>query len=398
MVLCNIAVQCLQVEEKIVVKTIVYFLGGIVVIVAGLFAAVAFLVNPNDYKEDIISLVKDQTGRELTIKQDMALTFFPWIGVKLGGVELSNATGFGSAPFVGVELLNVRVKLMPLFGKRLEADSISVKGLHLNLAKNAAGISNWDDLTTANAEKAPVETTTTEGDDSSSNHPPAVALAIGGLEIENAALNWRDDVAGVTYNVKDVNLSTGKLSPGEPFDIKLDFGLNSSEPPMTAKIAFSGQATLDLVAQIYQFSSGTLKINAQGEAVPEGKTELTLNFDATADLGNETMSVKGLKLSALGINATGNISGTSIVSNPRFKTKLSLSEFDLKELLAKVAGQNIETRDPKAMQKFSAQVTVLAGLNEAKITNLRTHLDDTTLRGTASMSNFQNQQFVLIWH
>ena len=371
-------------------KVIVYFIVWSTIFVAGLFLAVALLVDPNDYKDDLIRLVKDQTGRDLQIKQDMALSFFPWIGVELGGLELSNAKDFGGGSFAGVAEVRVRVKLMPLFKKQLEADSISVKGLRLNLAKNATGKTNWADLLSAKVEQPPADTPSRDHvGTSASSTPAAVALAVSGLKIENAALSWRDDVANVAYTIENINLSTGNLAFGKAFDVTLGFGLSSNEPSLTANVQLSGQANLDLAGQLYRFSSAVLNVDAQGKAVPEGRTKLTLNFDAMADLGKETLSIEGLKLASMGVDASGKIYGTSIVTKPSFNADLSLSEFDLGALLAKVTGQNIATSDPNVLKRFSAKVSVTAGLDAAKVTSLEAHLDESMLQGLVSVANFQ---------
>jgi len=125
-----------------------------------LIAIIGFAVmfNPNDYKDDIIKVVKEKTGRNLSIPGDISLSLFPWIGIDLGAIEISNAKGFGKKPFAKMEHLQVRAKLWPLLKQQLEADTIVIEGLKLNLAKNKQGISNWDDLnktTTTKANAAP---------------------------------------------------------------------------------------------------------------------------------------------------------------------------------------------------------------------------------------------------
>ena len=48
-----------------------------VVVMAALAAYLAFLFDPNDYRERLTELVKTQTGRTLAIKGDIGLSFFP---------------------------------------------------------------------------------------------------------------------------------------------------------------------------------------------------------------------------------------------------------------------------------------------------------------------------------
>ncbi|MEQ1658026.1 MAG: AsmA family protein, partial [Hylemonella sp.] len=70
-------------------KVILIALAALVVL---LVAAVAFIVatfNPNDHKPELIKLVKEQTGRTLSIPGEIRLTLFPRIGADLGQISLS---------------------------------------------------------------------------------------------------------------------------------------------------------------------------------------------------------------------------------------------------------------------------------------------------------------------
>ena len=120
-------------------KKIIKIIAGIVIVaivlVGGLIAFVAMTFDPNDYKQEIVDEVKEQTGRDLKIDGDIGLTFFPWLGVTTGAVELSNAAGFSPDVFARTESVSVRVKLMPLLSSSVEMDTVSVQGLTLNLAQ-----------------------------------------------------------------------------------------------------------------------------------------------------------------------------------------------------------------------------------------------------------------------
>ena len=121
-------------------------LGLLGVIIIG--GAIIALVNldPNDYKDKIASEVKAETGRDLRIDGNIGLTFYPWLGLDVEGVSLSNAKGFGEAPFLQTKTIKVRAKLMPLLRKELEMDTMVLHGATINLAKNAEGVTNWDDM------------------------------------------------------------------------------------------------------------------------------------------------------------------------------------------------------------------------------------------------------------
>ena len=101
---------------KLILTLVILFLIAIV--------GVAVFFDPNEYKDEITQVVKEKTGRQLSIPGDISLSFFPWIGIDLGKVNISNAKGFGKQPFAEMEHLQVRAKLLALFRLKLEADTI----------------------------------------------------------------------------------------------------------------------------------------------------------------------------------------------------------------------------------------------------------------------------------
>ena len=70
-------------------KWIALGLGALVLIGVAVVAYLAATFDPDDYKPRIVALVKQQTGRTLTLDGKIGLTFFPRIGAALSKVTLS---------------------------------------------------------------------------------------------------------------------------------------------------------------------------------------------------------------------------------------------------------------------------------------------------------------------
>ncbi|HHA18646.1 MAG TPA: AsmA family protein, partial [Methylophaga sp.] len=99
----------------------------VIIVIAGLIA-LPFIVDPNDYKQEISDQVEKATGRTLTLDGDIGLSVFPWIALEMGPLSLSNAKGFKAEHFAKVEAAEIRIKLMPLLQKQLEMDTIVLDG------------------------------------------------------------------------------------------------------------------------------------------------------------------------------------------------------------------------------------------------------------------------------
>ena len=130
---------------KIIRYLVIALVVLVIVFVAGAVILVA-TVDPNDYKEEIVAKVKDVTGRDLKLEGDIGFSFFPKLGVKLGQAEFGNAAGFGKEPFAKVQKVGVSVDLLSLLKFKVQADTIELEGLRVNLQKNKNGKTNWDDL------------------------------------------------------------------------------------------------------------------------------------------------------------------------------------------------------------------------------------------------------------
>ena len=154
-------------------KITLYTLGAAVLLITLTLVGILLFVDPNDYKDDITTAVRDATGRELTIDGNLELSVFPWLGLSLGRTRLGNAPGFGDQPMAQVEAVDIKVKLLPLLKSQLEMKTVLLRGLQLNLARKADGRSNWDDLTGQPAEVT--ETPSEKAPPADESGPPPLA-------------------------------------------------------------------------------------------------------------------------------------------------------------------------------------------------------------------------------
>ena len=137
-------------------KVLLITLGVLLLALAGLVTAAIVFFDANALRERITVAVKKETGRELLLG-DIQLGFFPWIKAEISGISLSNAPGFGPQPMLTAESLTLGVKLLPLLRDRqVQASTLRLAGVNVQLAVNAEGISNWADLST------PAETPATD--------------------------------------------------------------------------------------------------------------------------------------------------------------------------------------------------------------------------------------------
>jgi AsmA protein len=380
-------------------KVLKYSLIGAGYLALGFVAAIVvilLLVDPNDYKAEIAQTVHEKTGRTLTFDGDLSLSVFPWIGLETGKLSLSNAPGFGAAPFAAINRAKIKVRLLPLLKKEVDVGMLELDGLLLNLARNKQGEANWDDLASAGAAAEASSETPDSPDASSGGATTLAGLAVGGVEIKDAQIGWSDLQSGKSYSIRDLDASTGAIALGKPFDFKLAIQLESAEPAVNASVDVSGQATIELSNQRYHAKGLKIAVQAKGDAVPGGSANAGLEADVLADLKTQTATVQHLALTAYNVKATGDVRAASILDKPTAKIDIKVAPFDAKKLL-KSLGAAVETSDPQALGKVGLQMTVDYDPASVFARNITVILDDATAEGMLKVSNFKAPAFRTKW-
>ena len=330
---------------KKTLKILAILLGSLIALFIILAVTLTLVFDPNDYKGQISAAVKEKTGRELRIEGKLSWSFFPWIGIETGRMEFANAPGFGKEPFARIDGAGARVELLPLLRKQISIGTIFLNGMKLNLARNAAGKTNWDDLTTpAKTEKA-------------AGKPPAGKEAgIGGLninvkkiEIRQADVTWNDQTSGAHYAVHNLDLTSGNILGGKPADLHLSFDLESGQPPVRARVDLKSRMSVDLSAQKLDVASLTVSL---------GDLSLLTNFQ-----------------------------GTHILDAPAFRGALEIPSFSPRALMDKL-GVKYETTDKNALDKLSVKTKFDATTDSVELKDLAINLDESRLTGSLAVRHF----------
>ncbi|MDH5785054.1 MAG: AsmA family protein [Chromatiales bacterium] len=361
---------------------------ALVVLIIVVLMAATLLIDPNDYRDTIATKVKEQTGRELTI-ESIKLTRFPWLGLELGAIGLGNAKGFGTEPMARIAGAEARVKLLPLFKLQTEIDTVTLRGLELNLKRRADGVSNWDDLARGESSNKEEKTEqSTETGDPQQVEQILRALAIGGIIVEDANVSWDDRQNKQSFSLKQFNFTSGEIRIAEAIPLKLSANLASTAPSVSGSVQFSGSVTADPLSQQYRLDGLSLAADAKGEVLPGGTLQARVAGSVAVDLKEQSLKVDALTLSALGMEVTLNAGGGQIIDKPAFSGDLAIKEFVPRQLLADLGITLPEMADPSAMGKANLTTRFKAGLDNVSLSGLKLQLDDTTFGGDASVSKF----------
>jgi len=391
-------------------KKLFIVLAIIVAIPVLLFAVAAVVLatlDLNDYKSEIAQIVKDQTGRTLTVNGSLKKSFIPWLGVSVSNVALSNAKGFGDQPFVAVKQVEVKIDTLSLFRLQPAIDKIRLHGLNLQLAKNASGKTNWDDLTAAKAGSKPAPAAPpAEKEPSAQKESPAqkksskgkqpdtvskllAGLSVNGIEVKNAQLVWDDRQAHAHYEVRKLDLDVGEIALNKPLSLVLSVELESQNPPLKGTIELSSpRVEWDINQQRYAVLPLDLNVTARGEFLDGQPVQLAMVSNINTDLTKQRLSVNLQKLQAMGISLSGSADVEQLLSSPNFTATLNLASFNPRDVLNTLQIKLPPMADKNALTRLGVQTEVKGNLQQVEIPSLQVKLDDTTLQTKASLKNF----------
>jgi len=364
---------------------------------------IALFVDPNDYKPEISQLVENNIGRTLTINGDINLSVFPWLGISLGELQLSNSklVGFSKTAFAKIKSADVRIKLMPLFSKKLEVDKIVLAGLNLNLEKNKQGISNWQDLikktqenAKPNSNKPNTKKTKADSGDKDINSE-LILPAIAGIELVDANVNWRDKQLDQHYQLKDLNFTTGVIADKTPTSISIRFSVDSKQPKLSATTELSAQLEFNIKEKSISLTNLDITQDLDQKIQAPDKINLVISADSIkANLTTQTASLTNLTLSTLDIELAISLTAKNILGDLSSTGTLSTNQINPKKLLSKLQIALPKMSDNEVLQKaklkfnFAANLNDNPDLNKIDLTKLTVAFDDSKLTGTVSVANF----------
>ena len=361
-------------------KVLGWLVGMLVILIVAAIILVPMFVDVNAHKPRIVQEVKKATGRDLVIAGDIGLSVFPRFALDLNGLSLSNAPGFEAENFAAVKRAQIRVDVLPLlFKQTLQADTVEIEGLTLNLAKSKQGVTNWDDM--LGKGQAGGSQDLPSGEEAGDRADGMMAFSIGGIAIKDARVVWDDQSTGERYEVANLNLETGEIAPRQTVDISFSMGLESQKPRLTGKLGLTGSLRVDDEQSIVALSDLLLKIQVAGEGLPEAGVSGQLQTDLRYDQANDVLDVKGFEIVSGNLALNGNLEGRALTSKPELSGQLRLAKFSPREWLQEFSLPVPETADPKVLEALDFTSSFTATADHVELQAMQLKLDQTTLKG-----------------
>lgn len=338
----------------------------VVLVIATLVGIAIFLLtfDPNAYKAKLERLVYSRYHRTLAIKGPLELSLFPRIGLSVHGVSLSDVNSDDT--FASIDSARFAVAIWPLISNRLVVDHVAVSGFKAWIARDKHRRFNFDDLLGSRPPYAAGQSSTKTG---AVAHATPIALAggaarqlvslptaiadrhaartdfqidIAGLDLKGGEIHYFDAVTGTSARVQHLDVNTGRVTFGQPFDVALKGKLIGDYP--VAKADIQGQAVVTFNPEARTYSAQKLNLQLKGLLGSLDAKSATLQgnlaYDAYSrllDVSNIELSVQGgVHPSKLGVPQIKNLDVRLAV--PRLRVDRSRSEFQVQKLTLRAKG------------------------------------------------------------
>ena len=341
-----------------------------------MLVAVGMLFDPNDYKDDITAAVARATGPAAHARRRPLARVVPDVRIAVGSASLSNAQGFGPEPMAKIGSAELRLALLPLLSGKVQIGQARLTGLELNLARDARGRNNWQDLGGQSAGAAPAPASDAGGGSS-------IDLGIDSIEIADARVTWNDASTGSRWELTSFALDADDFGLGKKFPLDMRFALAGAD--VAVKVDASMQATLALAANEYRLEQLDVKVSGSGAGWPGGQGDATLKVDSlAANLAKETLELGGLTLNFLGITMAGSLSGQKLMSDLSLSGAVDIREFNPRDVLSALKVE-LETADSGVLKSASAKANLLYTSSQLGLRDMQLKLDDSTLTGRVGL-------------
>lgn len=259
-------------------------------IVAGIGTLYA-LFDGEKLKAEASRVVLEKYQRKLDIAGKVGLSVWPEVGIDIGRVSLSEPGG--KEEFLALDSARVAVAVMPLLSKQVQVRRVEVIGLKATVVKRKDGSLSIADLMGGKAEKpAP-------GAGGGEAAASPMQLDVAGIKVADAQFTWRDEKAGSTTALSNLDLGTGRVhadsaqhtleadavslsargkSGADAFELKFDAPRLLVSPAKSGGESLNLSATLTGTGRSLAAKLALSGVEGNAEALKIGK--LALDLDA----------------------------------------------------------------------------------------------------------------------
>ncbi len=258
-------------------KKIILSILALLMILVLLSLGIYNFVDISDYKDNITSLVKTKTGKDIIINGDVRLRILPDIALDISDVDMKSPAGSDSGLVVSSSNVILHLRFLPLFKKDFEISSLKLIKPLINITIFEDGSNNLTVASNASTdavegEKQLLNFNYTSQRDFINNHVVGM-VRLDKIIIEDAKINLSDKRKSLFMRIDNFNVATSLITP-EYNLLKISGKLKEKD---TIDADFNLDGKYQLSKDFYELSGLTIKLGgivAHGEASVDFRSSL----------------------------------------------------------------------------------------------------------------------------
>ncbi|WP_395648019.1 AsmA family protein [Terricaulis sp.] len=336
----------------------------------------AYLVSRVDVRAEIERAVESGTGRDLTIRGPVGVSFWPVLGLRAQDASLANVAGGRAPAFASIGEIHVGVEIRPLFDRQVVVRQLVLQRPVIALEIDRQGRPNWILRPAA----PPPGTAPPPRPQQPSNPSTQVRqFSLREVRISDGEISMFDARRGTGWSVGDVNIKTALTALNEPMKIEGDIRYADQKVTLDLEIGEPGAAiagrlttlkaeiTSDLVNATFDgrttAASGEIAgaINATGPSlrrlsgwagspIPEGANLEAFQVSGNVAIGGGLFSFTNAGFQVDLVRGRGDFELSQLRGKPYLSGRLELFDFDLNPYLSGQAAPTAEAAGPPPVQ------------------------------------------------
>lgn len=401
--------------RRSLLKMFAYVAAAVLVLAIGGLVTLPIFLPADLARDQIIAFVKAETGRDLIVRGKTKISTVPNFGLELRDVTLANPSGVAGDPLMRAAVLNVHLKILPLFVGRIEFAQFILKDPIVALRIDREGRNNWS-FTSAKTgaagsgkahksaglgrvpggERVSPATMTTKrfsfagpalaagpGKVGSGSYFVPRDLRLGDVRVINGTLTYSDERNGAEQKFEDMNISLSLEELAEPMKAEGAFKWRSEEILVKAELEspqavmegrpspvklnvgarhgsadFAGDVSL---ADAFKFvGNGEANITSLrsmaewfGSRMPPGSGFGPMSYRSALKMDDRSIAFDKVVLTLDGMNAEGNISADITKKRPHIQADLTFDRLDLNPYLGGTASIDINQNSLRKAERKS---------------------------------------------
>ena len=378
-------------------RTFRYTAFGVLALVLASLLALSYLVltfEPDDYRDDLIDLVEERTGRAFTIDGSLELHLDPpLVGFEVHDVSFDNPAGFGQEPMLTAKRVEAYLQVIPLLMGDLRIRSVRLDGLQLRLRRKSNGHNNWSSLLADEESTRP---------DAGPGSGGAAGIDLAEVRLTDSTIAIWDELRNRRMRGSNLTLNLENLTSGGNVHVELDGELMAwldtrAENRINAQVRMTTDLALEKGGKKITGEDLDMTLELTGPAFAFTRINPTIQAHSFQwDQASDTLHLDGAETTVEGAQLRfAPLEVKSLSEKPELTGHVEGAGVDVLHWLALWNHQIPALEDPTALRFLKWESDLRVHPRGVQLSGLNAMLDSTSIRGELSLLDFDQPRLAL---